>query len=240
VASDSGPLPERILGGRTGLLVPAGDAAALGGALAALLDDTDRRAELGAAGRDHATRAAHPDGLASRLDEVYAAAARRWRRPARPRRSGSGRSAPAREASRARAADDRMAVFMPTFQCRRWLPRAIEAVLGQTWRPLDLYVADDASGDAGDAPERLLDPAPEHGARGRIAHHREPVAELEPGDELGLAALQAVLDRDPAGRRDQQPAIVGIAKLAGEQPAQGVERHHRPPNIGRRLSNSLR
>jgi glycosyltransferase involved in cell wall biosynthesis len=40
-----------------------------------------------------------------------------------------------------------VAVFMPTFRCRRWLPDAIASVLAQTWRPLDLYVVDDASGD---------------------------------------------------------------------------------------------
>lgn len=41
----------------------------------------------------------------------------------------------------------RVAVFMPTFRCREWLENAIASVVEQTWRPLDLYVVDDASGD---------------------------------------------------------------------------------------------
>ena len=39
---------------------------------------------------------------------------------------------------------------MPTFRCRRWLAAAIASVLAQSWRPLDLYVVDDASGDVDD------------------------------------------------------------------------------------------
>lgn len=40
-----------------------------------------------------------------------------------------------------------IAVFMPTFKCRTWLLSAIESVVSQTYPYVDLYVADDASGD---------------------------------------------------------------------------------------------
>ncbi|HEX7185038.1 MAG TPA: glycosyltransferase family A protein [Thermoanaerobaculia bacterium] len=56
----------------------------------------------------------------------------------------------ARNGGRARTSprpQPRIAVFMPTWRCRPWLPRAIQAVLDQTWPLVDLYVADDASGD---------------------------------------------------------------------------------------------
>jgi glycosyltransferase involved in cell wall biosynthesis len=51
VASRVGGLAEAVVDGETGLVVPAGDPAALARALAALAGDADRRARLGAAGR---------------------------------------------------------------------------------------------------------------------------------------------------------------------------------------------
>jgi glycosyltransferase involved in cell wall biosynthesis len=50
VASDGGALPEIV--GDVGVTVPAGDSAALGEAIAALLDDPQRREALGGAGRE--------------------------------------------------------------------------------------------------------------------------------------------------------------------------------------------
>lgn len=51
VAADSGGLPEIVVHGQTGLLHRPGDAAALAGALAVLLDDASMRLRLGQAGR---------------------------------------------------------------------------------------------------------------------------------------------------------------------------------------------
>ncbi len=55
VASAVGGLPEVIDNGRTGLLVPPADPSALAGAIAALLHDPARAAEMGAAARDRVT-----------------------------------------------------------------------------------------------------------------------------------------------------------------------------------------
>lgn len=54
VASDVGGVAELVADGETGLLVPAGDAAALAGALARLLDDPGLRRRMGAAARARA------------------------------------------------------------------------------------------------------------------------------------------------------------------------------------------
>lgn len=54
VASDVGGLSELVVDGETGLLVPAGDETALAEALATLLEDRQRRLDLGAAGRARA------------------------------------------------------------------------------------------------------------------------------------------------------------------------------------------
>jgi glycosyltransferase involved in cell wall biosynthesis len=55
-------------------------------------------------------------------------------------------------------ADERIAVFMPTWHCRPWLPRAIRSVLAQKCPHVDLYVVDDA-GD--DVDEELLEHFPQ-------------------------------------------------------------------------------
>jgi glycosyltransferase involved in cell wall biosynthesis len=51
VASGVGAIPELLDGERAGVIVPAGDVAALRAAVTGLLGDPDRRAELGARGR---------------------------------------------------------------------------------------------------------------------------------------------------------------------------------------------
>ena len=51
VASDVGSVPEAVLDGETGLLVPPGDAAALADALRRLLDDPELRRRMGERGR---------------------------------------------------------------------------------------------------------------------------------------------------------------------------------------------
>jgi glycosyltransferase involved in cell wall biosynthesis len=54
VATDVGAIPEQVVDGETGLLVPAGDPEALARSLQALLDDPDRRIAFGVAGRRRA------------------------------------------------------------------------------------------------------------------------------------------------------------------------------------------
>ena len=54
VATRIGVMPELVEGGRTGLIVPPGDARALSGAIASLLRDRARASEIGKAGRRRA------------------------------------------------------------------------------------------------------------------------------------------------------------------------------------------
>lgn len=51
VATDGGALPEIVLPGETGLLVPMGDAPAMARAFTELLADPDRAKKMGQAGR---------------------------------------------------------------------------------------------------------------------------------------------------------------------------------------------
>ncbi len=71
VASRVGGLPDAVDEGRTGLLVPPGDAAALAEAVVALLSDPDRAAAMGAAGREWVGRRFSSDRMAAETRAVY-------------------------------------------------------------------------------------------------------------------------------------------------------------------------
>jgi glycosyltransferase involved in cell wall biosynthesis len=79
VAFDSGGVPDIVVPGQTGILVPPGDALALGAALDALLENPAERARLGSEGRTLATARFSPDAVAARYASVYADAVRHRR-----------------------------------------------------------------------------------------------------------------------------------------------------------------
>jgi glycosyltransferase involved in cell wall biosynthesis len=74
VATRVGGVPFCVEDGRTGLLVPWADPAALARALGALLTDPARARAMGNAGRDEALAKYRWDALAERLEAVYVAA----------------------------------------------------------------------------------------------------------------------------------------------------------------------
>jgi glycosyltransferase involved in cell wall biosynthesis len=71
VASRAGGIPEMVRDGTEGLLVPAGDAAALAEALARVLTDDALRARLGAAARRRVDEAFHVDRMVEETLAVY-------------------------------------------------------------------------------------------------------------------------------------------------------------------------
>jgi len=82
VAADHGGLREILDGGRTGVLVPPGDAEALSTALAALRDDPARRERLGALAADDAAARFGADRLAAGVQDLYDEVVRRRGVPA--------------------------------------------------------------------------------------------------------------------------------------------------------------
>jgi glycosyltransferase involved in cell wall biosynthesis len=72
IACDSGGTPEVVLDGRTGLLVPPGDAAALERAISSLADDRERREALGAAGRRWIADRFSIERYTDRVERLYA------------------------------------------------------------------------------------------------------------------------------------------------------------------------
>ena len=71
VASDVGGLPEIVSKGETGLVVPAGDPAALAAAIVELARDPARTAALGAAGRQRALSAFSQEQCTARTEALY-------------------------------------------------------------------------------------------------------------------------------------------------------------------------
>ncbi|MEV4419630.1 glycosyltransferase [Patulibacter sp. NPDC049589] len=71
VAADHGGLREILDGGRTGVLVPPGDAGGLADALATLRDDPDRRARLGGLAAEDAAARFGAERLAAGLQDLY-------------------------------------------------------------------------------------------------------------------------------------------------------------------------
>ena len=70
VASAVGGIPEMLVDGETGLLVPPGDAAALAGALGRLVDDPARCARFGRAGRERVATLFTPEGQMQALTSI--------------------------------------------------------------------------------------------------------------------------------------------------------------------------
>ena len=72
IAADLGGPTEQIAPGRTGLLVPAADPAALAAAICSLLEDPARRASLGRAAAAEVSTMYTVDGFYRRLADSYA------------------------------------------------------------------------------------------------------------------------------------------------------------------------
>ena len=71
VGTRAGGIPEAVVDGETGLLVPVADPPALAGAIVALMKDPERRARFGSAGRLHVARHFTVDHLVDRTYAVY-------------------------------------------------------------------------------------------------------------------------------------------------------------------------
>jgi glycosyltransferase involved in cell wall biosynthesis len=79
ISTTAGSIPEIVEHGRTGLLVPVGDAVALGAAIRALSEDAELRHRLGEAGRADVRARLAWDVTAAAFERVYEACAGRRR-----------------------------------------------------------------------------------------------------------------------------------------------------------------
>jgi glycosyltransferase involved in cell wall biosynthesis len=71
VATGVGGLVDAVSDGETGIVVPAGDTAALRSAITGLLEDPEARGRLGAAGRARAERELSPEATTAALVDLY-------------------------------------------------------------------------------------------------------------------------------------------------------------------------
>nr|WP_231134445.1 glycosyltransferase [Motilibacter deserti] len=81
VATAVGGVPEAVLDGRTGLVVPRDDVDALAGALRALRDDVGLRDRLGKAGRERALAGLTADAMAAAYSAIWSDVVARPRAP---------------------------------------------------------------------------------------------------------------------------------------------------------------
>ena len=107
IASAVGGLPEIVEDGRTGLLIPAGDAEALARAIRELADDPARAAAMAAAGRARALEEFSQERCTDRIEAIYraaleAAGSRRLRRSAQARSSANAASSASTKSQGAR------------------------------------------------------------------------------------------------------------------------------------------
>jgi glycosyltransferase involved in cell wall biosynthesis len=79
VAFDSGGVPDAVVPGKTGILVPPGDTAALATALDELLTTPAERVRLGREGRGLMIAKFSPDAVAARYASIYSDAVRHRR-----------------------------------------------------------------------------------------------------------------------------------------------------------------
>jgi glycosyltransferase involved in cell wall biosynthesis len=71
VAYADGGVPELVVDGQTGLLVPPGDEAGLAAATLALLDVPEHRYRFGAAGRQRVAEHFDPSQVARQIEAMY-------------------------------------------------------------------------------------------------------------------------------------------------------------------------
>ena len=71
VATRVGGIPELVIDGETGLLVPTGDPAALVGAISTLLKHSEVRASMGQEGRMRVERHFSVDEMVRKIEQLY-------------------------------------------------------------------------------------------------------------------------------------------------------------------------
>jgi glycosyltransferase involved in cell wall biosynthesis len=71
VATNGGGIPEIVVDGETGLLVPMGDAAAMSNAIVELLADSDRSHEMGRRGRQRVAECFTIQRTARKIEQIY-------------------------------------------------------------------------------------------------------------------------------------------------------------------------
>jgi glycosyltransferase involved in cell wall biosynthesis len=83
-----------------------------------------------------------------------------------------------------------VSVVMPAFEEEAFIAEALQSVLAQSYRPVELIVVDDGSGD------RTAEIAAAHQARVLRRHHRGPAAARNAGLEVARGEYWTIFDAD--------------------------------------------
>jgi glycosyltransferase involved in cell wall biosynthesis len=92
-----------------------------------------------------------------------------------------------------------VSVVVPAYNCERYLPEALESILVQTYRPIEIIVVDDGSTDGSrDSAERFVPPV-----RYWRQPHRGAAAARNRGVDLATGDFLAFLDADDLWAEDK-------------------------------------
>lgn len=123
-----------------------------------------------------------------------------------------------------------VSVVLPVYNAARWLPAALDSLLGQTFRDFELLAVDDGSTDESpDILHRIRDPR----VRVLAGPHRGVVAAMRTALSAARAPVVARADADDVSRPDRLERQV---RFLGEHPEVAVV-GAAVRRLGRRLSN---
>ena len=214
IATKVGGVPEMVVDGQTGLLVPSHNPDELAGALLRLGHDAKLRHRMGEAGRWFVEEAFSLKSSVNAFEEVYTAIAAQRRTAGAivaTQKAASGSPPPRIELG---SASPRVSVVMPVYNDLRFLDEAVSSVLVQSFQNFELIVIDDATGQDAvfarlaerDSRIRIITNKANLGTaaaanRGVASARANIIAPLDADDiaePTRLEQLVAALDADPA------------------------------------------
>lgn len=150
VASAVGGIPDMVVDGATGVLVPPNDVVALRAAIAGLLADPGLRTRMGQAGRERANGYS-ANAIVPQIERVYdeAISASRSLPNARGGMFSGDKAGPG----------PRVSILSPTYQHAAFIGDCVRSVLAQTMQDWEMIIVDDGSDDGtADIAESFDDP----------------------------------------------------------------------------------
>lgn len=181
VASDAGGLSEIIEDGKSGLLFPAGDPAALAATLERALTDTSLRASIASAGPARVKSLCDPKRIVQDLERLVSTRERAATTSPPPRPPVPTRAA--------KSSAPRASFVIPCFNLGRYLPQTLASIRAQTRQDFETIIIDDGSTDPDTI--SLLDSLASAPQAPSLRLVRQPNAGLSAARNTGLREARA-------------------------------------------------
>ena len=157
IASGTGGIPDLVIDGETGILVPPGDPVALRSAMKQLIDDPDLRDRMGEAGKTRVV-AFQSDTVIETIEHVYNRLVERRKSEGSITSIRHEREVPPFKSESAITENPLVSIVINNYNYGRFLEDAIKSALNQTYPHTEVVVVDDGStDDSRDVIERYAD-----------------------------------------------------------------------------------